>query len=117
VRCSLRGSSVLRISPLTQRCQLLVFDPLISSPARTPPAAAARRAASNRRRRSSPLLYRRTAELSHPAIMGVPKFFRWLAERYPLVNKYINETLPPDFGEGTRDLVLAVLISLFLLAP
>jgi hypothetical protein len=33
--------------------------------------------------------------------MGVPKFFRWLAERYPLVNKYINETLPPDFGEGS----------------
>lgn len=28
----------------------------------------------------------------------MPKFFRWLSERYPLINKAVAESLPPDFG-------------------
>jgi 5'-3' exoribonuclease 1 len=31
--------------------------------------------------------------------MGVPKFYRWLSERYPLINEELTETtMVPEFG-------------------
>ena len=41
--------------------------------------------------------------------MGVPKFFRWLSERYPLINKAVAESLPPDFGSLLIDRSIAEL--------
>lgn len=32
--------------------------------------------------------------------MGVPKFYRWLSERYPLVNQAIRDDVRPEFGEA-----------------
>jgi hypothetical protein len=35
---------------------------------------------------------------SRPA-MGIPKFYRWLSERYPLINQVVNEGVTkPEFG-------------------
>lgn len=32
--------------------------------------------------------------------MGVPKFFRWLSERYPLINQVVEaNNFPPEFGK------------------
>jgi 5'-3' exoribonuclease 1 len=32
--------------------------------------------------------------------MGVPKFFRWLSERYPLINQMLEKgDYPPDIGK------------------
>jgi hypothetical protein len=31
--------------------------------------------------------------------MGIPKFYRWLSERYPLINQVVNEGVTkPEFG-------------------
>jgi 5'-3' exonuclease len=31
--------------------------------------------------------------------MGIPKFYKWLAERYPLINQQITPSTPmPEFG-------------------
>lgn len=33
--------------------------------------------------------------------MGIAKFFRWVSERYPLINQKITEVMMmPEFGEG-----------------
>ena len=42
--------------------------------------------------------------------MGVPKFFRWLSERYPLINKAVAESLPPDFGPNSISALTSQLI-------
>ena len=30
--------------------------------------------------------------------MGIPKFFRWISERYPLCSQLIQENRIPEFG-------------------
>ena len=50
-----------------------------------------------RRRRSPPagtLLHRPL----HPPAAGIPKFFRWLSERYPLINQPGGATVVPIIG-------------------
>lgn len=30
--------------------------------------------------------------------MGVPKFYKWLSERYPLINQVASNEIRPEFG-------------------
>lgn len=31
--------------------------------------------------------------------MGIPRFYRWLSERYPLINQEIKDNFIPEFGK------------------
>jgi hypothetical protein len=49
---------------------------------------------------SEPQTHSKTKELAaEQQNMGIPKFYRWLSERYPLINQVVKEDVTkPEFG-------------------